>query len=149
MRIPAVVVASFVLVVAPPLATAQFTAAVIPPNAMLIDSTHPAAIPRVQGMQAKAISPTEMRPGPLHIDSSLGAIETRAAGQAADSVNPTEDAAAKMSPTVYAVHPFDSDPDGDTTFRDGASAPETESPLPLVALAGVGTLLIGVALFRR
>lgn len=138
MRVPAITVAVLAIAVAPLPAAAQFTAAIVPPAAMLIDSTQLASSAPNAAHQRRA---TDMRTPALHIDSSLGAL--------GDSVGSTEATTARASARRSASDSPDAGADGEAVFHDGATAPETASSLPLMALVGAGTLLLGVALFRR
>ena len=146
MRISAVAVCAFALSVAPLPAAAQFTAALVPPNAMLIDSTPRAALPAAP---IHAHGSLTLPGSPTHIDSSLGAIDSAFASSANPSVISTVAEPGSEPNPRRTVETSDSDADSGAVFRDGASAPETATPLPMIALLGAGALRIGGALFRR
>jgi len=126
------------LATAPTAAAAQFTAALVPahlpaPHTRLTDNSH---------------APTAM-PAGTHVDSSLGSFDSTFFDSSSSSVTPTEKSTSASVRGGSTVHSADTSTAGDTVFRDGASAPQTDSTLPALALAGVGTLLVGVVLVRR
>lgn len=139
MRTWFVSIATIALAVAPRAAAAQFTAALVP--AHMPSPTRPLA----SNPRGATAMPTQA----TRVDSSLGAFDSAFFSTNADSVSPTEKSTPTLVSSPSAVHSTDTSSAGDTVFRDGASAPETESTLPAFALAGVGALLVGVALFRR
>lgn len=131
--------AAIALAAAPRAAAAQFTAALVPahlpsPSSVLASNSNKA---------------TAMPAQPAHVDSSLGAFDSAFFTGASDSVKAPENGAPTPARIANTVHSPDTSSAGDTVFRDGASAPETDSTLPTFALAGVGALLVGVALVRR
>lgn len=139
MRTWFVSVATIALAVVPRAAAAQFTAALVPAH---MPSPTPALASNSRGATAMPTQDTR-------VDSSLGAFDSAFFSSTADSVTPTENSTPTQARRATAVHSTDTSSVGDTVFRDGASAPETDSTLPTIALAGVGALLVGVALFRR
>jgi hypothetical protein len=132
-------IATIALAVAPRAAAAQFTAALVPAHM-------PAPTP---ALASNSSGNTAMPTQATRVDSSLGAFDSAFFSTRADSVSPTENSTPTRAGSASTVHSTDTASAGDTVFRDGASAPETESTLPTFALAGVGALLVGVALFRR
>lgn len=116
-------------------AAAQFTTVVAPPKkvveaqaareaqvaaaAAARDTGHRATLQAMSAwVDSVAGAPA---PGTVTVDSANGAIATDSA-------------------TVTADRP------ATTKFKDGAPAPDTASPLPLVLVAGMGAMLIGAAL---
>jgi len=134
----AAAVAAIALAAAPTAAAAQFTAALVPAR---MPAPRTALMPNSNG-------PTTM-PAGTRVDSSLGAFDSTFFDASPNSVTPTEKTTSTPARSASTVHSPDTTSAGDTVFRDGASAPETDSTLPALALAGVGTLLVGVVLVRR
>jgi hypothetical protein len=132
-------IAAIALVAAPRTAAAQFTAALVPAQ---LPSLTPALAPNSRGATAMPAQATR-------VDSSLGAFDSAFFTPTADSVRPTENNTPSAVRNAHTVHSTDTTAAGDTVFRDGGSAPETDTTLPTLALAGVGALLVGVALVRR
>ncbi len=138
MRTWAVVATIVALAIAPTAAAAQFTAALVParlpaPHTRLTANSHASAA----------------MPAGTHVDSSLGSFDSTFFDSSSNSVTPTEKGTTARVRSGSAVHSADTSTAGDTVFRDGGSAPQTDSTLPALALAGVGTLLVGVVLVRR
>ena len=138
MRTWAAVVAAIALAAAPTAAAAQFTAALVPAR---LPAPHTALTPNSNDSRAM--------PAGTRVDSSLGAFDWTFFDSSSSSVTPTEKTASAHARAASTVHSPDTTSADDTVFRDGASAPETDSTLPALALAGVGTLLVGVVLVRR
>ena len=138
MRTWAATVAVLALAAAPTAAAAQFTAALVP-----------ARLPAPRSvLTPNSNAPTAM-PAGMRVDSSLGAFDSTFFDSSSNSVTATELVTSAAPRAASTVHSPDTTTAGDTVFRDGASAPETDSTLPALALAGVGTLLVGVVLVRR
>ena len=128
--------ALMLLLGAAPLATAgaQFTTVVAPPpaqkQAVAVAEAKKAVVPSDTGHRAtlQAMS--------AWVDSVAGtpapAVVT---DSAAGDVALSSDSAAAPTPRSEGA--------GTTRFADGARAPNTASPLPLVLVAGLGTLLVG------
>lgn len=138
MRTWAAAVAAIALALSPTAAAAQFTAALVPAR---LPAPHTGLTPNSGDSTAM---PAEMR-----VDSSLGALDSTFFDSTSNSVTATEKTMSTPARAASTVHSPDTTSGGDTVFRDGASAPETDSTLPALALAGVGTLLVGVVLVRR
>src|SRR5215213_4656066 len=115
-------------------AAAQFTT-FIPPQSKLTDSVKTAVVAqqKAQGDSVARVQLTNMK---TWVDSAAGVVAPPMT--VADSLaQPTlQDTAAK---TVVAT-------DSAPTLRNGARAPATASPLPLMALIGVVTLAIGTVM---
>lgn len=139
MRTWVVSVATIALAVAPRAAVAQFTAALVPAQ---LPSPAPAFAPNSRGATAMPSQATR-------VDSSLGAFDSAFFAPTTDSVTPTENGTPAAARNASTVHSADTTSAGDTVFKDGGSAPATDSTLPTFALAGVSVLLVGVALVRR
>ena len=121
---------------AAPLATAgaQFTTVVAPPpaqkQAIAMAEAKKAEVPRDTGHRAT------MQAMSAWVDSVAGTpapavVTDSAAGEVAMST----DSAAVPTPRNEGA--------GTTRFADGARAPNTASPLPLILVAGLGALLVG------
>ena len=119
-----------------PLATAgaQFTTVVAPPpaqkQAIAMADAKKAEVPRDTGHRAT------MQAMSAWVDSVAGTpapavVTDSAAGEVAMST----DSAAVPTPRNEGA--------GTTRFADGARAPNTASPLPLILVAGLGALLVG------
>ena len=138
MRTWAAIVAVIASAAAPTAAAAQFTAALVP-----------ARLPAPRTALTPNSKYSTAMPAGTRVDSSLGAFDSTFFDSSSNSVTPTEKTTSAPAGAASTVHSPDTTIAGDTVFRDGASAPETDSTLPALALAGVGTLLVGVVLVRR
>jgi len=118
-------------------ARAQFTAALVPPKPHLRADTLARQDSIRLAMRDMARRLTVMQ---QWVDSAAGALAIDTTDTAAPTPSPARPADAGA---VRAA------PEGDTIFHPGASAPATATELPLLALVGAGTLLLGVALLRR
>lgn len=111
-------------------AQAQFTSLVTPPR-------RPQPAPAmVAQQQAKAdsvahVAVTDMR---AWVDSAAGSV-------GAATATPAESTTVAAPVTTPAPQPQPT-----TAFREGATAPQTASPLPLLALIGAGALVLGALL---
>ncbi|HEV2180123.1 MAG TPA: hypothetical protein VGR59_07375 [Gemmatimonadaceae bacterium] len=137
MRTWAATVAVLALAAAPT-AAAQFTAALVP-----------AHLPSPRSVLTANSNARTAMPSGTRVDSSLGAFDSTFFDSSSNSVTATEKTTSTPPRAASTVHSPDTISGGDTVFSDGASAPETDSTLPALALAGVGTLLVGVVLVRR
>ena len=114
-------------------AGAQFTTVVAPPPAQkqaIAVAEARASVPRDTGHRAtlQAMS--------AWVDSVAGTpAPAVVAGSAAGDVVLPGDSAAVPTPR--------NEGEGTTRFADGAPAPNTASPLPLILVAGLGALLVG------
>lgn len=115
-------------------ARAQFTAAIVPPKPVLrTDSlARRDSIDRAMRDMAQRLSTMQR-----WVDSAAGAL----------AIDTVDTATPPRRATPAPAKPAGSE--GDTVFHPGASAPEAASGLPLLALVGAGTLLVGVSLLRR
>jgi hypothetical protein len=128
----------------PAVAGAQFTSFVAPPRP-LVDSAQPArtiaaadSARRAQRDSAERLAITNMK---QWVDSAAVAAGTRIPPTAA--TEPTR-------PGTTATAPTSARSDGGVpTFRDGSPAPQTATPFPLLALAGLGSTAAGLVLLRR
>lgn len=119
-------------------AGAQFTTVVAPPpaqkQAVAVAAAEAKATPSDTGHRAT------LREMSAWVDSVAGApspavVTDSAAGDVALS-----------SDTTSAPVAASSESRGTTKFADGARAPNTASPLPLILVAGIGALLVGAGL---
>lgn len=112
----------------PALASAQFTTFVAP--ASRSDSAH-AAVVAEQKAHADSITHTTLTNMKAWVDSAAGvSVAQTDSAQAAEGVVATTTTKTKTT----------------TSFADGAVAPETASPLPLIALVGLAALSLGTVL---
>ena len=127
-------------------AAAQFTATVVPPpraKQPAAEAARPLAAPRADSAAAARLS--DLR---AWVDSAAGAIATE---PAADSQAPSEtvgdsaDTAMVTGPTSRSVAAAQRETQ---EFRNAAPAPATASSLPLLALLGLGSLLLGITVRR-
>jgi hypothetical protein len=138
------------LAAAAPAASAQFTSAVVPPKKPA-RAPEPAAVaqgPGARGDTAIAKRLTDMK---AWVDSAAVALNvpTPAATDSARVPAPAD--------SMRTAARTDSAPPRQTTasagevtsFHEGARAPNTATPLPLLALLGAGSLLAGSWLRRR
>lgn len=113
----------------PALASAQFTTFV--PPASRSDSAR-AAVVADQKAHADSITHTTLTNMKAWVDSAAGvSVAQTDSAQAAEGV-----AATTTTKTTKTT----------TSFADGAVAPETASPLPLIALVGLAALSLGTVL---
>lgn len=117
-------------------ARAQFTAAIVPPKPVMRTDSLARRDSIKQAMRDMAQRLSAMQ---RWVDSAAGAL-------AIDTVD-TAVRAAPPGPAAAPATPKRSE--DDTIFRPGASAPAAASELPLLALVGAGTLLVGVALLKH
>ena len=135
-------------------AAAQFTATVVPPpraKQPAAEAARPLGAPRADSAAAARLS--DLR---AWVDSAAGAI---AAEPAADSQpdsetdskpasEPVGDAADTGMVTGLTSHSVAAAQRETQDFRNAAPAPATASPLPLLALLGLGSLLLGITVRR-
>lgn len=114
--------------VVPAIASAQFTTFV--PPASHTDSVR-AAVVAEQKAQADSVTHTTLTNMKAWVDSAAGV--SVAQSDSAAAANAAAPGAIAPSPTT-------------TSFADGAAAPETASPLPLLALVGLAALSLGTVL---
>ena len=120
------------MILMPTLASAQITTFVPPPRK--VDSVKQAIVAeqRTKTDSVARMTLTDMK---AWVDSAAGVAET--VGVVVDTAAPATPVPVKPRPPVGATT---------TTFSDGAVAPDTASPLPLLALAGLVSLIAGVVL---
>ena len=138
------VVATLVLsVVSASPASAQFTSAVVPPKAAPKVDT----VARRDSVE-KANVQLAQRVGDMKrwVDSAALAIAAKAPADtgAAVAAQPRSD-----SVTVVASGEVTEPPTETQRFHNGATAPSTATPLPLLALIGASALAVGSLLRRR
>ena len=138
--------AAIIIAAAPKAGAAQFTAAVLP-AAGTLERLSAAGPDTSRG--ANALRGNTMTPAASWLDSAMGDLALDSSASRSSSVALTESLARPVSRTTAPRSAAAGAERGDTVFRNGAFPPETDSRAPLLALAGVGTLLIGVALLRR
>ena len=118
----------------PVVASAQITTFVPPPRK--VDSVKQAIVAeqRVRSDSVARMTLTDMK---AWVDSAVGAVETAA--------NVVDTTVAAIPATTDTRRPVSATKET-TTFSDGAIAPDTASPLPLLALAGLICLVLGVVM---
>lgn len=117
------------LAVVPAVASAQFTT-FVPPVAKT-DSVKAAAVAQTKAAR-DSITHTTLTNMKAWVDSAAGTVATTTDTMAASSV---------ASPGVPAAAPSNT-----TSFSNGALAPNTASPLPLIALIGLAALSLGTVM---
>jgi hypothetical protein len=127
-------------------AAAQFTAAVVPPKPPVkVDTVaHRDSLERIQMTIAQRTM--DMK---AWVDSAARALAATPAAVPADSAAIANAPSHPAAVTESSAGEVESRAKADTTFHNGARAPETATQLPLLALIGAGALLVGVALLRR
>ena len=130
---PAVLSIVAAIVLLPVAASAQITTFVPPPRKA--DSVKQAIVAeqRVRADSVARMTLTDMK---AWVDSAAGAVEV------SSGIVDTSAAAVPPAATPETRRPANET----TTFSNGAIAPDTASPLPLLALAGVVCLVIGAML---
>lgn len=113
----------------PAVASAQFTT-FVPPVAKT-DSVKAAAVAQTKAAR-DSITHTTLTNMKAWVDSAAGTVATTTDTMAASSTATPATAAASSS--------------GTTSFSNGALAPNTASPLPLIALVGLAALSLGTVL---
>lgn len=113
----------------PAVASAQFTT-FVPPVAKT-DSVKAAAVAQTKAAR-DSITHTTLTNMKAWVDSAAGTVATTTDTMAASSTATPASAAASSS--------------GTTSFSNGALAPNTASPLPLIALVGLAALSLGTVL---
>lgn len=124
-------------------ASAQFTGLVAPPKAKVVataDST-PKTVVEARDSVAR-ITMTNMKDW---VDSAAASLGVPAAPAVTDT---TAAIAPVTQPPAMPVQPA-VPPRGTTEFREGATAPNTATPIPLLALVGLVSLVGGLWMLRR
>jgi LPXTG-motif cell wall-anchored protein len=124
-------------------ASAQFTGVVVPPKAKVAAAadTTPKAVVQERDSVAR-INLTNMKDW---VDSAASTLGVPKAPPVADSGAPV--APAPIPAPVRVQVP--ADPHPTTEFREGAAAPNTATPIPLLAVLGLSSLAAGLWLLRR
>ena len=126
-------------------ASAQFTGVVVPPKPKVdvVVETTPKAVAQMRDSVAR-VNLTSMKDW---VDSAASALGV----PAAPAVTDTARMPAPVPPP--ATLPRIEDPAvparSTTEFREGAAAPSTATPIPLLALVGLSSLAAGLWLLRR
>ncbi len=123
-------------------ASAQFTGVVVPPKAKaapVVDSV-PATVAEMRDSVAR-VNLTNMKDW---VDSAAVALTTVPAPVATDTGLAGIPAAPPVAARDTAARAATT-----TEFREGAPAPNTATPIPLLALLGVASLGTGIWLLRR
>ena len=144
MRMTMVVGAAALLTLCSFEASAQFTGVVAAPRPKAVvtaDST-PKTVVEARDSVAR-ITLTNMKDW---VDSAASSLGVPAAPAATDSAAMAAPVAA--APTAQAPAPV-TPARGTTEFREGAAAPNTATPIPLLAVLGLSSLVAGVWLMRR
>jgi len=132
-------------------ASAQFTAAVVPPKAPPRVDT----VARADSVKkAKAALTERLSDMKAWVDSAATALAmapTPAGESTAAHTQPKHATAVERKPTTTETSTGEvvRRAPANTTFRNGAPAPNTATTLPLLAVIGAGALLTGLALIRR
>lgn len=147
MTIHRVFLAAACLAVAAP-ASAQFTATTVPPRkpenqARVVTNGDTTKVNLTDSTSVSA----RMSDMKTWVDSAARSLSL-SPPVAADSLQPPTASDSLPVPTQPSP-PASRNADDSAVFRDGAPAPATASPLPLIALAGVLSILAGAMLRRR
>jgi hypothetical protein len=141
MRLTRILAACALAVTAATPARAQFTAVVAPRPARVDSPTVAPATIAQQRDSAARVTMTNMRDW---VDSAVATL-----GNRIDSVVVDTAAAVVVEPPAAAVAPERPRPEPTERFREGAAAPDTATPLPLIGLTGIVLLVAGLWLLRR
>ena len=142
-RLSTLVSAAAVLALCSVKASAQFTGVVVPPKAKVtvaVDST-PKAVAKLRDSVAK-VNLGNMKDW---VDSAAATLGVPVAPAVTDTAIRAPVAPA---PVAHAEVPA-ATARGTTEFREGAAAPNTATPIPLLALLGISSLAAGLWLLRR
>jgi len=124
-------------------ASAQFTGVVIPPPAKPAPVAQSPAQTVAEGRDSAArVTMTNMKDW---VDSAAATLGVTVAAVATDSAQPAVNV---QPPAVHAEHAAPSRPAETTEFREGARAPNTATPIPMLALLGLISLVAGLWLLR-
>ena len=125
-------------------ASAQFTGVVVPPKRTVapVADTTPKTVAEMRDSVAR-VNLTNMKDW---VDSAAATLSVTAT-VAVDTAAPVVPAVPQTIPARV------EDPSiparGTTEFREGATAPNTATPIPLLALLGLSSLMGGIWLLRR
>ena len=141
MRLSILAAVAAALVLGSAEASAQFTGVVIPPKAKVapvVDTT-----PRSVAEMRDSVSRVNLTNMKDWVDSAAVALTTVPTPVVTDTAAaiPAAPPVAARDTAVRAA--------GTTEFREGAPAPNTATPIPLLALLGVSALAGGIWLLRR
>ncbi len=144
MRMTMVVSAAALLTLCSFEASAQFTGVVAAPRpkAAPAADTTPKTVVEARDSVAR-INLTNMKDW---VDSAASSLAVPAAPAVRDTMAAAAPVAA--APTMPAPTPAKA-PSGTTEFREGAAAPNTATPVPLLAALGLASLVAGLWLMRR
>jgi hypothetical protein len=126
-------------------AAAQFTAAVVPPPAVKDSSSETRRGAPEARSDSAAVAARQLSDLREWVDSAALAVEARPTERPLATTPGDTLSAAMEEANMPAAAPARTET---VEFRNGAIAPSTASPLPLLALLGVGSLLIGIAVRR-
>ena len=124
-------------------ASAQFTGVVVAPKAkpaVVADSTPKSVVER-----RDSVAKVNLGNMKDWVDSAAAKIGVPVAPVVTDSAM----APVAPAPLARPQDPGVPAPRSTTEFREGAAAPSTATPIPLLALLGVSSLLAGLWLLRR
>ena len=144
-RLSMLVSAAAVLALCSVKASAQFTGVVVPPKAKVTataDST-PKAVAKLRDSVAK-VNLGNMKDW---VDSAAATLGVPAAPAAPAVTDTAVRVPVAPAPAAHAENPVPAR--GTTEFREGAAAPNTATPIPLLALLGLTSLAAGLWLLRR
>ena len=130
-----------------PAVSAQFTAAVAPPKKARVEEAAPAAA-TAKAAKDTALSEklTDMK---AWVDSAAVALAAKPPAPAADSAASPNTSAPSPDSTVIREHGVKPHAESPAKFKNGAPAPDTATPIPLLMLAGAALLAAGSWIRRR
>ena len=118
-------------------AGAQFTTVVAPPpaqkQAVAAQAARAAEVPRDTGRRATLQAMSAWVDSVAGVAAPTGTVSDSIGG---DVVTDSDSAAVPAATSTESA--------GTTRFADGAKAPNTASPLPIMLLAGLGAMLLGI-----
>lgn len=151
MTIRSFVAAGTLIAIAASPAAAQFTSVVVPAKQQRAGATAAAATSQTAQARRDTSVAARLTDMKAWVDSAAGLKAPRLASATTDSSTGAVAqgvGASRADTAARARSENTTTPAGTKSFREGAPAPNTASLLPLIALLGAGTLLVGLALIR-
>jgi LPXTG-motif cell wall-anchored protein len=123
-------------------ASAQFTGVVVPPRAKVVAAAD--TTPKTVAQQRDSVASVKLTNMKDWVDSAAATLGVPAAPVVTDTT-----AAPAVPPVVAPVPEPAGPPRATTEFHEGAPAPNTATPIPMLALTGLASLAAGLWLLRR
>ncbi|MGI9076597.1 MAG: hypothetical protein ACR2G6_04580 [Gemmatimonadaceae bacterium] len=132
---------------AAPAVSAQFTATVIPPKKPRAEETATETTPAVAAKDTTLSEKlTDMK---AWVDSAAVALAANPSPAVSDSAPSSDAATSADTASVTREHTGKPHVESPAKFKDGAPAPDTATPIPLLLLAGAGLMAAGSWIRRR